>query len=44
MDASLLFLKLAVSTVALATAVVGLLREVMLFAKALVARQKKDDR
>lgn len=42
MDASLLFLKLAVSTVALATAVVGLLREVISFAKALMAHQKDE--
>ncbi len=42
MDENLLFLKLAASAVALATAVVGLLKEVISFAKALMVHQKDD--
>ncbi len=42
MDAILLFLKLAASVAMLATAFVGLFRETVAFAKALMAHQKDD--
>lgn len=44
LDAIALLLKLAVSAVGLAASVVGLLREAVAFAKALMAHQKEDDR
>ncbi|WP_417134941.1 hypothetical protein [Rubneribacter badeniensis] len=42
MDAILAFLQLAASAAGLATAVVGLLREAVVFAKTLMAHQKDD--
>ena len=42
MGVTLAFLQLAASAVALATAVVGLLREAMALAKALMAHHKDD--
>ena len=42
MDAMLAFLQLAASVAGLATAVFGLLREAMAFAKTLMAHQKND--
>lgn len=42
LDAMLAFLQLAASVAGLATAVFGLLREAMAFAKTLMAHQKND--